>query len=77
MNMQTHPTSPPLIRNHKTGVIAFDAGGQFTCALMTGGNLYCWGYNWAGQLGTNDLLDRHTPTAVTGLGTGDKCFYNL
>ena len=65
------PTLNPY--SHFTGVIAFDAGGQFTCALTKSGNLYCWGYNWAGQLGTNDMLDKHNPTAVTGLGTGDKC----
>jgi alpha-tubulin suppressor-like RCC1 family protein len=40
------------------------AGGDHTCALTTTGTPYCWGYNWAGQLGTGDGARRTSPTAV-------------
>lgn len=36
-----------------TGVTAVSAGQRFTCAIY-GGNLYCWGTNDWGQLGTGD-----------------------
>ena len=37
------------------------AGGflaNYTCALTASGSVLCWGYNEAGNLGTNDLLTR-------------------
>jgi hypothetical protein len=44
-------------------VTTHDAGG---CALLTGGSLWCWGKNGAGQLGLGDDLPRLTPTKVEG-----------
>jgi alpha-tubulin suppressor-like RCC1 family protein len=40
------------------------AGGAHTCARKNDGNLYCWGANSQGQLGTNDTNPRLTPTPV-------------
>ena len=34
------------------------AGVNFTCAIVTGGVLKCWGYNFFGQLGLGDTADR-------------------
>ena len=57
------------------GVITLAAGFCHTCALATGRGAYCWGSNGYGQLGTDDVADRNTPTAVTGLGTGGGWIY--
>lgn len=45
-------------------------GGQFTMALKTNGYLYAAGYNGEGELGLNDLVERHVLT-LTGGGTND------
>ena len=52
------------------GVVALSAGDGYTCALVTGGGVDCWGYNEFGDLGTGDTTNRLTPTAVVGLGAG-------
>jgi alpha-tubulin suppressor-like RCC1 family protein len=42
------------------------AGGRHTCGITTDGALYCWGANWAGQLGTGSYTDSPVPVRVTG-----------
>ena len=54
------------------GVSIIESGWWHTCALLTGGTVNCWGFNSHGQLGTGDTTDRHTPTAVVGLSSGEK-----
>lgn len=44
--------------------VAVSAGGHHTCALRAGGDLYCWGANYSGQLGQGDLNSRSAPTLV-------------
>ncbi len=43
------------------------AGVKFTCGLDPKGDVFCWGANAAGQLGTGDLVPRVFPTRVVGL----------
>lgn len=40
------------------------AGAQFACAQSTGGSLYCWGTNMAGQLGNGSMTSSLVPTTV-------------
>lgn len=44
--------------------IAVSAGATHTCAIKADTTLWCWGSNYAGQLGTGDNTDRSTPAAV-------------
>ena len=53
--------------NPLTGVTAVAAGGDDTCALLTGGKLVCWGGNGHGQLGDGSTSQRSLPTTVSGL----------
>jgi hypothetical protein len=42
-------------------------GGYHTCALRTGGTLWCWGENTSGELGIGSLApDETLPQQVTG-----------
>ncbi|MBN1611251.1 MAG: hypothetical protein JW940_31755, partial [Polyangiaceae bacterium] len=38
--------------------VAIVAGSHHTCALLDGGSLSCWGYNFVGQLGLGATEDR-------------------
>jgi alpha-tubulin suppressor-like RCC1 family protein len=40
------------------------AGGRYSCALTTGGELYCWGDGDNGVLGQGDRLDSTSPVRV-------------
>jgi alpha-tubulin suppressor-like RCC1 family protein len=58
------------------------SGGGASCsAIKTNGTLWCWGYNYFGQLGQNDTFSRSSPVQVGALtdwaqvSTGDgPCF---
>jgi len=63
-------TRPVDVSGLATGVTAFVAGGQHTCALTPAGGVRCWGHNFFGQLGDGSTIDRATPTAVAGLESG-------
>jgi alpha-tubulin suppressor-like RCC1 family protein len=41
-------------------------GRYSACALDTGGDVWCWGWNANGQLGTGNTTDQSVPTAVIG-----------
>lgn len=44
------------------------AGWNHTCALASNGLVYCWGYNYYGQLGNNSVNASETPVAVSMVG---------
>jgi len=56
--------SPARIEAFSRQVVRLSAGYDFSCAIVVGGGLYCWGQNMEGQLGTGDQLTRDVPTPV-------------
>ncbi len=61
------PPSPVL-----NNVIQISAGGSHTCALISGGTVDCWGYNYYGELGHGDsggLANHSLPVLVYSSGT--------
>jgi len=56
------PTRTDILSN----VQDIAAGFSHNCAVMTSGNLRCWGMNDTGQLGDGTTSDNSTPTPVVG-----------
>jgi alpha-tubulin suppressor-like RCC1 family protein len=50
------------------GVAQIAVGRFHTCALLTKGQLKCWGANFAGQLGDGTTEERHAPVLIDAGG---------
>ena len=52
------------------GWVSVTAGGSQTCAIRTGGTLWCWGSNVFGELGIGNFISRIRPWQVTAPARG-------
>ncbi len=58
---------PVLVDTGQTENLKFSQvtnGESHTCALTTNGQVYCWGLNSSGQLGTGDENNNHLPVLI-------------
>lgn len=69
-NTQVDRKSAVAVSGLGTGVLAVGAGNTHTCALLTAGEVRCWGGNASGQLGSGDNTLSKVPKTVTGLSSG-------
>lgn len=53
-----------------SGVTAIAAGNSHACALLSGGEVWCWGSNQLGQLGNGLTLDSSYPVQMQNLPYG-------
>lgn len=60
--------SPPVEVDGITNAIQIAGGGVYSCALLSGGQVECWGFGSYGELGDGTLVEaQETPVEVTGL----------
>ena len=56
--------NPVNVTGLSSDVLVIAAGRRTTCALLTSGEVKCWGSNIYGQLGDGTETDRNTPTSI-------------
>jgi alpha-tubulin suppressor-like RCC1 family protein len=59
-------TRTPLPLLPGVSASAIDAGDTFTCAIVSGGGVKCWGNNNQGQLGVGNIVVQEGPVTVNG-----------
>jgi alpha-tubulin suppressor-like RCC1 family protein len=68
--LPTDETSPVLATQLSgVNVIAVAAGSDYTCVLVAGGTVECWGSDFFGELGNGGIstTSNPNPTAISGL----------
>ena len=63
-------SSPVTVAGLPAGVIKVAIGEASSCALTSGGAVWCWGDNSLGAVGDGTTTNRLSPTQVTGLTSG-------
>lgn len=61
----TNLSATPVTVTDLSGTpIAVAAGEDFSCGLITGGTIQCWGYGYEGRLGNGSTSDSSVPITV-------------
>jgi alpha-tubulin suppressor-like RCC1 family protein len=62
--------APVQVTGLTAGVSDVEVGWNHTCAVVSGGVLDCWGWNYYGQLGDGTKITRSKPVRVLWLTDG-------
>lgn len=65
----THPTTTPTDVSGISTAVSVSTGGDNSCALLSSGEITCWGNNTIGQVGDGTTTRRTTPVLVSSIGT--------
>ncbi len=57
----------PKLISQLSGISDVDSGQSHICAIQNSGSVYCWGFNYYGQLGNNSTAMSQDPVAVKNL----------
>lgn len=70
-NSTTNSSVPVAVDSSQLGtnVLQIAAGANHTCALRSGGSVYCWGDNSTGQLGIGSTTSSQSPVEVADLAS--------
>jgi len=67
-NGATINANSPVNTNTLGGTpMAISAGGNHTCAIISGGSVKCWGLGTSGQIGNSASVSVSSPASVTGI----------
>jgi hypothetical protein len=63
-----YPSTNIPVQIMLSGVVDISAGGIHTCAIKQDSSLWCWGDNFAGQLGDGTNVSKSTPVQIISSG---------
>ncbi|HXA43248.1 MAG TPA: fibronectin type III domain-containing protein [Candidatus Solibacter sp.] len=66
-NTTTNSATPVQVGALPAGAVAVAGGAYHSVALLTNGQVFAWGYNGHGELGTGDLSNRYLPVQTAGV----------
>ena len=69
--------TPHLVKKIDKPVLQVSIGSDFGAALTVGGEVFTWGDNPQGQLGTGDFVNCGTPRPLQKLGKEGRRFTSL
>lgn len=68
-NTTTMRTTPTTVSSILSDAVSISVGTNLSCAVTSGGSVYCWGQNQLGGLGDGTMINRDVPVQVPGIST--------